>query len=59
MVMIHKRTKHQVLELDVYRSADSKNIVEKTEGHEVTLKMHDLKMTDKQNYGSGKCKSGK
>ena len=25
----------------------------------VTLKMHDLKMTDKENYGSGKCKSGK
>ena len=24
-----------------------------------TLKMHDLKMTDKENYGSGKCKSGK
>jgi len=23
------------------------------------LKMHDLKMTDKENYGSGKCKSGK
>jgi len=29
-------------------------------GHaSVTLKMHDLKMTDKENYGSGKCKSGK
>ena len=26
---------------------------------ELTLKMHDLKMTDKENYGSGKCKSGK
>jgi len=26
---------------------------------EVTLKMHDLKMTDKENYGSGKCKTGK
>jgi len=26
---------------------------------EVTLKMHDLKMTGKENYGSGKCKSGK
>jgi len=25
----------------------------------VTLKMHDLKMTDKENYGSGKCKTGK
>jgi len=25
----------------------------------VTLKMHDLKMADKENYGSGKCKSGK
>jgi len=25
----------------------------------VTLKMHELKMTDKENYGSGKCKSGK
>jgi len=25
----------------------------------VTLKMHDLKMTDKENHGSGKCKSGK
>jgi len=25
----------------------------------VALKMHDLKMTDKENYGSGKCKSGK
>jgi len=25
----------------------------------VTLKMHDLKMTDKENYGSGKCKSEK
>ena len=23
------------------------------------LKMHDLKMTDKENYGSGICKSGK
>ena len=27
-----------------------------TEG---TLKMHDLKMTDKENYGSGKCRTGK
>ena len=25
----------------------------------VTLKMHDLKMTDKENYGSGKCRTGK
>jgi len=25
----------------------------------VTLKVHELKMTDKENYGSGKCKSGK
>jgi len=25
----------------------------------VTLKMHDLKMTDRENSGSGKCKSGK
>ena len=25
----------------------------------VALKMHDLKMTDKENCGSGKCKSGK
>jgi len=25
----------------------------------VTLKMHDLKIPDKENYGSGKCKSGK
>jgi len=25
----------------------------------VTLKMHDLKMTDKENYGSGKCNTGK
>ena len=25
----------------------------------VTLKMHDLKMTDKENYRSGKCKSVK
>ena len=24
----------------------------------VTLKMHDLKMTDKENYGSGKCRTG-
>jgi len=23
------------------------------------LKMHDLKMTDKENYGSGKCRTGK
>ena len=23
----------------------------------VTLKMHDLKMTEKENYGSGKCRS--
>jgi len=23
----------------------------------MTLKMHDLKMTDKENYGSGKCRS--
>jgi len=33
-----------------------------TEAHAadgVTMKMHDLKMTDKENYGSGKCKSGK
>ena len=28
-------------------------------GHMVTLKTHDLKMTDKENYLSGKCKSGK
>ena len=27
--------------------------------HRVTLKMHDLKMTDKENYGSGKFKTGK
>ena len=25
----------------------------------VTLKMHDLKITDKENYGSGKCRTGK
>jgi len=25
----------------------------------VTLKMHDLKMTDKENYWSGKCRTGK
>jgi len=25
----------------------------------VTLKMHDLKITDKENYGCGKCKSEK
>ena len=30
-----------------------------TQDQKVTLKMHDLKMTDKENYGSGKCKSGK
>jgi len=24
-----------------------------------TLKMHDLKMTDKENYGSEKCRTGK
>ena len=28
-------------------------------GIAVTLKMQDLKMTDKENYGSGKFKSGK
>ena len=28
-------------------------------GHMVTLKTHDLKMTDKENYLSGKCNSGK
>jgi len=25
----------------------------------LTLKMHDLKMTDIENYGSGKCRTGK
>ena len=29
------------------------------ESKKVTLKMHDLKMTDKENYGSGKCRTGK
>jgi len=28
-------------------------------GHMVTLKTHDLKMTDKENYLSGKCRTGK
>jgi len=27
--------------------------------HMGALKMHDLKMTDKENYGSGKCRTGK
>jgi len=34
-------------------------LVATTHNPTVTLKMHDLKMTDKENYGSGKCKSGK
>jgi len=25
----------------------------------VKLKMHELKITDKENYGSGKCRNGK
>jgi len=33
----------------------SEKFVEK----KATLKMHDLKMTDEENYGSEKCKRGK
>ena len=41
------------------RIQETKSEIENMKRETGTLKMHDLKMTDKENYGSGKCKSGK
>jgi len=50
---------HPTLKESVISPLLKKPTLDKEELSKVTLKMHDLKMTDKENYGAGKCKSGK